>query len=109
MTKSTTPTPLRQEDNAIDPLTEMLRNGAKQLIAQAVESELQTFFAEFSTKKLEDGRSAVVRNGYLPGRTIQTGLGDVEVRVPKVRDRSGAGIKFNSNLLPPYLKRARSI
>jgi len=93
----------------IDPLTEMLRSGAKQLIAQAVEAELQTFLAEFSTKKLEDGRSAVVRNGYLPDRTIQTGIGDVEVRVPKVRDRSGTGAKFNSNLLPPYLKRARNI
>ena len=56
-----------------------------------------------------DGRQAVVRNGYLPERTIQTGLGDVEVKVPKVRDRSGSGIRFNSTLLPPYLKRAKSI
>ncbi len=109
MTKSTSPLPLLQEGNITDPLTEMLKNGAKQLIAQAVEAELQTFLAEFSAKRLEDGRSAVVRNGYLPSRTVQTGIGDVAIKVPKVRDRSDAGAKFNSSLLPPYLKRARSI
>lgn len=59
--------------------------------------------------RMLDGRQAVVRNGYLPERTIQTGLGDVKVKVPKVRDRSGSGIRFNSTLLPPYLKRAKSI
>lgn len=50
-----------------------------------------------------------MRNGYLPERTIQTGIGDVQIKVPKVRDRSGSGICFNSSLLPPYLKRSRSI
>ena len=50
-----------------------------------------------------------MRNGYLPARTITTGVGEVEVQVPKVRDRTGSGIKFNSSLLPPYLKRARSV
>ena len=50
-----------------------------------------------------------MRNGYLPARTITTGVGEVEVQVPKVRDRSGSGIKFNSTLLPPYLKRSRSV
>ena len=59
--------------------------------------------------KLPDGRQAVVRNGFLPERTIQTGIGDVEIKVPKVRDRSGSGICFNSSLLPPYLKRSSSI
>ena len=58
---------------------------------------------------LDDGRQAVVRNGYLPERTVQTGIGDVSVQVPKVRDRSGRWPRFNSSLLPPYLKRARSI
>jgi len=109
MTQSTTPTPLRQADSINDPLTELLRNGAKQLIAQAVEAELENFLAEFSTKKLPDGRAAIVRNGYLPKRTIQTGIGEVEIKVPKVRDRSGSGARFNSSLLPPYLKRAQSI
>ena len=59
--------------------------------------------------RMFDGRQAIVRNGYLPQRIIQTALGDVEIKVPKVRDRSGAGIRFNSTLLPPYLKRAKSI
>ena len=57
----------------------------------------------------DEGKSVVVRNGYLPERSIQTGLGDIGIKVPKVRDRSGSGIKFNSNLIPPYLKRTRSI
>ena len=57
----------------------------------------------------EQGRQVVGRNGYLPERTIQTEGGNVAVKVPKVRDRSGSGIKFNSRLLPPYLKRATSV
>jgi len=55
------------------------------------------------------GKRAVVRNGYLPERTPQTGLGDVPVKVPRVRDRSGQGVKFNSKLVPPYLKRTKRI
>ena len=92
-----------------DPLTELLRQGAKELISQAVETELSLLLSEHSNTQLADGRAAIVRNGYLPERVIQTGIGDVEVKVPKVRDRSGSGIKFNSNLLPPYLKRTTSI
>ena len=88
-----------------DPLSELLRVGARGLIAQAVEAELAMMLMKHEDKTLPDGRAAVVRNGYLPERTIQTGLGDVDVRVPKVRDRSKTGIKFNSDLLPPYLKR----
>ena len=56
-----------------------------------------------------NGKRAVVRNGYLPERSIQTGLGEVPVKVPKVRDRSGGGIKFNSKLVPPYLKRTKNV
>lgn len=63
----------------------------------------------YQHEKLTDGRQAVVRNGYLPERTIQTGIGDVKIKVPKVRDRSEQGIKFNSSLLPPYLKRTKSM
>lgn len=92
-----------------DALSELIRNGARQLIAQAVEAELQEFLGEYTERRDEQGRQAVVRNGYLPERTIQTGVGDVAVKVPKVRDRSGSGIKFNSRLLPPYLKRASSV
>ena len=92
-----------------DPLSELLRVGARGLIAQAVEAELAMMLMKHRDNKLPDGRPAVVRNGYLPERTIQTGLGDVDIRVPKVRDRSKTGIKFNSDLLPPYLKRSTSI
>jgi len=93
----------------IDPLTELLRNGARDLIKQAVEAELSAMLSEYTDLKLADGRQAVVRNGYLPERTIQTGIGDVAVKVPKVRDRSGSGIHFTSHLLPPYLRRTKSI
>ena len=65
--------------------------------------------SEHADLKLLDGRQAVVRNGYLPERTIQTGIGDVGIKVPKVRGRSGTGIHFNSHLLPPYLRRTKSI
>lgn len=91
-----------------DTLTELLRNGAKKLISQAVEAELNEMLSMYP-EKLEDGRKSVVRNGYLPSRTIQTGIGDVSIKVPKVRDRSGKGIKFNSSLLPPYLKRTKNM
>ena len=92
-----------------DVLTELLRSGARELIAKAVEAELQVLLEQYSHCCLPDGRQAVVRNGYLPERTIQTGIGDVKIQVPKVRDRSGSGIHFNSQLLPPYLKRTQSI
>ena len=97
------------EAEAHDPLTEILRVGARALISQAVEVELMNLLDQHRDKKLEDGRQAVVRNGYLPARTLQTGIGDVDIKVPKVRDRSKLGIKFNSSLLPPYLKRTKSI
>jgi putative transposase len=97
------------ENKVNDPLTELLRQGAYQLIMGSVEAELQTLLAEHANKTFDGGKPAVVRNGRLPERTIQTGLGDLKVRVPKVRDRSKSGIKFNSILLPPYLKRTKSI
>lgn len=92
-----------------DALTQLVRQGARQIIAQAVEVELAEFLAQYQDLKDDQGRQAVVRNGYLPQRTITTGVGEVEVQVPKIRDRTGSGIKFNSLLLPPYLKRSRSV
>ncbi len=92
-----------------DPLTELLRAGARQLIAEAVEAELVDFLAEYQGQKDSRGRRLVVRNGYLPEREVQTGIGSVKVRVPKVRDRSGSGIKFHSGLLPPYLRRTKRV
>ena len=97
------------ESNVADPLHELLREGARDLIAKAVEAELASFLVRYGDERVEDGRKAVVRNGYLPKRTVQTGIGDVDIEVPKVRDRRGKGACFNSSLLPPYLKRARNM
>ena len=102
-------TAAKPEETLKDHLTELLRNGARELIRQAVESELMSLLSEHENLKLLDGRQALVKNGYLPERTIQTGIGDVSIQVPKIRDRSGSGIHFTSQLLPPYLKRTKSI
>ena len=92
-----------------DPLQELLKEGARKMLASAIEAEVAAFIKQHSPLITEDGKAAVVRNGYLPKRPIQTGLGDLEVQVPKVRDRSGTGIKFNSVLVLPYLKRTKTI
>ena len=73
-----------------------------------MESELESLLLQYRSNKV-DGKSAVIRNGYLPERTIKTGIGSVKVKVPKVRDRSGSGVKFNSELIPPYLKRTENL
>ena len=92
-----------------DPLTELLRNGARQLIADAVQVELQELLDQYSVLRNERGYLQVVRNGYLPEREILTGLGPIKVKVPKIRDKSGQRIKFNSALLPPYLRKTRRV
>jgi len=90
-----------------DALTDILRAGARQLLAQAVEAEVTDFLAHHR-QVMADGRSRVVRNGYRPERKIQTGIGSVEVTAPRVRDRAG-DIRFTSAILPPYVRRTRSI
>ncbi len=97
------------EESSVDPLTELLRTGARKLIADAVEAELQILLSEYADFKDEQGRQLVVRNGHLPERAIQTGIGLVTVKVPKIRDKSKQGIKFNSALLPPYLRKTKSV
>ena len=95
-----------------DPLTEVLRTGARKLLAQAVESEVAGFLAGHSDKRTDDGRQRVVRHGYLPERAIMTGIGPVAVRAPRVRDRlgrRGERIRFTSAILPPYARRSRSL
>ncbi len=99
---------LQQPNEILDPLTDLVRKSARELIGKAVEAELAELLSHYSDLQV-DGKQAVIRNGYLPERNIQTGIGPVEVRVPKVRDRSGQGIKFNSKLVPPYLKRTKSV
>lgn len=92
-----------------DPLQAILKDGARTMLAAAIEAEVEEFINQHQSLQTPENKAAVVRNGYLPERTIQTGLGDIPVKVPKVRDRSGAKIKFNSQLVPPYLKRAKAI
>lgn len=92
-----------------DSLTELLRQGARGLIEKAVEAELQGLLDQYENVTDLGGRQAVVRNGYLPERDLLTGLGPVPARIPKVRDRSGSGIKFNSALVPPYVRKAQRV
>ncbi|WP_177315871.1 transposase, partial [Burkholderia ubonensis] len=94
------------EFNALPGLDDLIQHGARQIIQQAIEAELATLLERYSNVKTLDGRSAVVRNGYLPEREIVTAIGPVAVQVPKVRDRSGSGVKFNSNLVPTYVRRS---
>jgi transposase-like protein len=91
-----------------DALTEVLRRGAGTLLQEAVEAEVAEVIDRYRALQDERGRQRVVRNGHKPARTIQTGIGDVTVKAPRVRDRHGE-IKFNSSILPPYLRRTKSI
>jgi len=103
---------LAQPGTFADPLTEILRNGARALLAHAVETEVAGFLAEHADKHTEDGRQRLVRHGHLPERAIMTGIGAVSVRAPRVRDRVGAGeerIRFTSAILPPYARRSKSL
>lgn len=83
-----------------DPLQEMLRGGARKMLTAAIELEVASFIDQHYGSKTAGGKVAVVRNRYLPERFIQTRLIDIAVKVPKVRDRSGSGIKFNCSLIP---------
>jgi len=103
---------LRQPGELADPLTDILRNGARRLLAQAVEAEVSAFFAAHADLASEDGRQRLVRHGHLPERTIQTSIGPVEVRQPRVRDRGAADgdhIRFSPTILPPYARRTKSL
>src|SRR3989454_6291118 len=104
---------LRQPDEIDDPLTDILRFGARQLLAQAVEVEAEVFLAAMKELKLPDGRDRLVRHGHGPARTIQTGIGPVEVARVKIRDRGPAGagerIRFTSAILPLWARRTKSL
>ena len=103
---------LSQPGTLTDPLTEVLRNGARALLAQAVEAEVATLLAGHAAKLTDDGRQRLVRHGHLPEREILTGIGPVAVRCPRVRDRVVEGserIRFSSAILPPYARRSKSL
>ena len=92
-----------------DVLTELLRTGARRLIEVAIAAEFEEYLSGFSAERLADGRQRVVRNGHLPWREILTGIGGVEVRVPKSRSRAGSPTPFRSSLVPPYIRRSASL
>ncbi|UIF88905.1 IS256 family transposase (plasmid) [Cupriavidus necator] len=87
-------------------LEELIRRGARRVIQEAIEVELAELLEQFSNVKTLSGQRAVVRNGYLPEREVLTGAGPIAVKVPKVRDRSGSGVKFNSAIVPPYVRKS---
>ena len=103
---------LSQPSTFSDPLTEVLRSGARSLLARAVKAEVAAFLDGHSEARTEEGRRRLVRHGHLPERKIMTGIGPVAVRAPRVRDRTGQGadrIRFSSALLPPYARRSKSL
>jgi putative transposase len=103
---------LSQPGTFADPLTEVLRSGARRLLAQAVEAEVAGLVSCHADKLTDDGRQRVVRHGHLPEREIMTGIGAVAVRCPRVRDRVGEGgerIRFSSAILPPYARRSKRL
>jgi len=96
-----------------DPITDILRSGARQLLAQALEIEISSFLSQYADFSDDQGRKRITRNGYLPERKIQTGIGQVPVKVPRVRDRQpeneSGRIRFSSCILPPYLRKTKSM
>jgi putative transposase len=103
---------LSQPGSFADPLTEVLRNGAQALLAQAVKAEIAAFLSMNAENMTQDGHQRLVRHGHLPEREIITGIGPVAVRCPRVRDRVGEGserIRFSSAILPPYARRSKSL
>lgn len=106
-------TELIQPGEFKDQFTEILRQGARTLVIQAVEAEFAAFLQSHERERLEDGRKRVVRHGHLPTRKVVTGIGAIPVKVPRSRDRLSSDkegtIRFTSQLLPPYLRRSKSI
>jgi putative transposase len=104
---------LRQPDAIDDPLSELAREGARRMLAQALIAEADGFVALWKDVKLPDGRDRVVRHGYGPERAIQTGVGPVAVRRAKVRDRGTVNeaekIRFTSSILPKWARRTKSL
>jgi transposase-like protein len=113
MTESTPIIALKPEETSKDTLTEILRTGAQRMLAAALEAEVEAYVAEFADVRDESGHRLVVRNGHSPSRNVQTGVGSIEVSRPRVNDKrideEGKRFTFTSKVLPPYLRRTRSI
>src|ERR1700722_14377302 len=99
---------LEKPESVKDLLTEVIRLGARKLLAAAVDAEVEEFLSQHNK---DDGIVRFVRDGYRPEREIQTGIGGVAVQVPRVRDRADAvdGIRFGSSVIPKYLRRSGSM
>jgi len=98
-----------RRDGMTDALTDFLRTGAQELIATAVEAEFASYLAQFADLRTDAGHAAVVRNGHHPARPFQTGIGPVSVRIPKVRSKDGTPVTFHSALVPPYVRRTKTL
>jgi transposase-like protein len=111
MSQSTTEIRIVPLPTGQDVLTDLLRDGARRMLAQAVEAEVAAWIDDHAHLVDDQGRRQVVRNGHLPERAIQTGIGAVEVQQPRVRDRRPADRReaFTSAILPPYLRTTRSL
>src|SRR5256714_13850451 len=95
-----------------DPLTEVLRSGARALLAQAVAAEVAGFLESHADKLTDDGRQRLVRHGHLPEREIMTGIGPGAGRAPRIWDPGGPGegrIALSAAVLPPYARRPKSL
>src|SRR5262245_53210224 len=113
MSRDSTVIPFRQPEAIDDPLTEVAREGARRMLAQVLIAEADAFVAQWKDLKLPDGRDRVVRHGHGPQRAIQTGVGPIEVRRAKVRDRADVAaeekIRFTSSILPKWARRTKSL
>ena len=113
MKETTTVVPFRQADSIDDLLTEIAREGARRMLAEALRAEVDAFVAGFADETLPDGRQRVVRHGHAPSRSIQTGIGPIEVTRAKVRDRAAVPseekIRFTSAILPRWARRSKSL
>jgi transposase-like protein len=113
MSRDTTVIALRQPNTIDDSLTDIAREGARRMLAQVLIAEADAFVAQWKDFKLPDGRDRVVRHGHGPQRAIQTGVGPVEVRRAKVRDRGEVNaeekIRFTSSILPKWARRTKSL
>lgn len=96
-----------------DPITEILRNGARKMLSEALEAEIESFLYQYKDLRDANGLQRITGNGHLPEREIQTGIGPVPVKVPRARDREpnekSGPIHFRSSIIPPYLRKTRSM
>lgn len=94
-----------------DPLTDLIRSGVRELIEQALEAERSALRAQFSDETTPAGHARVIRHGHQPERKGMTGVGPVAEKVPRVRDRGdqAENVRFTSSILPPYLRKAKSV